>query len=59
MLPLVAFNIEYRLQFLPARAEHVAVVDRDLCEGCGLCAECRQFHAIDCIQEDGKTISLG
>lgn len=40
-----------------ARAEHVAVVDSDLCEGCGLCAESCQFHAIDCIQEDGKTIA--
>jgi ferredoxin len=40
-----------------ARAEHVAVVDRGLCEGCGLCAECCQFHAIDSIQEDGRTIA--
>ena len=40
-----------------ARAEHVAVVDSDLCEGCGLCAESCQFHAIDCVQEDGKTIA--
>ncbi|MFH1672188.1 MAG: 4Fe-4S binding protein [Pseudomonadota bacterium] len=40
-----------------ARAEHVAVVDRGLCEGCGLCAERCQFHAIDSIQEDGRTIA--
>ena len=40
-----------------ARAEHVAVVDTELCEGCGLCAECCQFHAIDSIQAEGRTIA--
>ena len=40
-----------------ARAEHVAVVDAELCEGCGLCAERCQFYAIDGIQEDGGTIA--
>jgi len=40
-----------------ARAEHVAVVDRELCEGCGFCAERCQFHAIDGIQEEGRTIA--
>ncbi len=40
-----------------ARAEHVAVVDTALCEGCGLCAERCQFNAIDGIQEDGSAIA--
>ncbi len=31
---------------LMARAEHVAVVDTDLCTGCGLCASACQFNAI-------------
>lgn len=39
------------------RAEHVAVVDRDLCDGCGLCAESCQFHAVDSMQENGKTVA--
>ena len=40
-----------------AKAEHVAVVDIALCEGCGFCAESCQFDAIDSIKKDGRTIA--
>jgi dihydropyrimidine dehydrogenase (NAD+) subunit PreA len=40
-----------------ARAEYVAVVDEDLCEGCGLCDERCQFDAIDSSRESGRTVS--
>jgi ferredoxin len=40
-----------------ARAEYVATVDEDLCEGCGLCAGRCQFGAIDPVRESGRTVS--
>jgi heterodisulfide reductase subunit A-like polyferredoxin len=40
-----------------ARAEYVAVVDEDLCEGCGLCDERCQFDAIDAVRRGGSTVS--
>lgn len=40
-----------------ARAEYVAVVDEDLCEGCGLCDESCQFDAIGVVCEDGRNLS--
>jgi ferredoxin len=40
-----------------ARAEHVAVVDKDLCAGCGLCSERCQFDAIISDTEEGAIIA--
>jgi Pyruvate/2-oxoacid:ferredoxin oxidoreductase delta subunit len=40
-----------------ARAEYVAVVDEDLCEGCGLCVERCQFAAIDSYRRSGRSVS--
>jgi len=39
-----------------ARAEYVATVDRELCIGCGLCAEHCQFDAIEGDMEEGMRI---
>ncbi len=36
-----------------ARAEHVAVVNKESCVGCGLCAERCQFDAIGSVMEEG------
>jgi heterodisulfide reductase subunit A-like polyferredoxin len=41
-----------------ARAEHRAVVDRDLCEGCGLCVEQCQFEAIGSEMESDRSIAV-
>ncbi len=41
-----------------ARAEHVAVVDKDLCAGCGLCAERCQFDAISSDMEEGASAAV-
>ncbi len=41
-----------------ARAEHVALVDRELCIGCGLCAERCQFDAIGNEMEEGESIAV-
>ena len=41
-----------------ARAEHRAVVDRDLCEGCGLCVESCQFDAIGSEREAAGSIAV-
>jgi NAD-dependent dihydropyrimidine dehydrogenase PreA subunit len=40
-----------------ARAEYVAVVDEELCEGCGLCYERCQFGAIASVREGGRITS--
>jgi len=40
-----------------ARAEHVALVDASLCNGCGLCDAACHFRAIDGISLEGRTIS--
>jgi Pyruvate/2-oxoacid:ferredoxin oxidoreductase delta subunit len=40
-----------------ARAEYVAVVDEDLCEGCGLCVEPCPFAAIDSFRGSGRAVS--
>jgi ferredoxin len=40
-----------------ARAEYVAVVDEELCEGCGLCGERCQFNAIGSFRESGRTVA--
>jgi NAD-dependent dihydropyrimidine dehydrogenase PreA subunit len=40
-----------------ARAEYIAVVDEDLCEGCGLCLERCQFDAIDSCRQSGRAVS--
>ncbi|MFO0753823.1 MAG: 4Fe-4S binding protein [Thermodesulfovibrionales bacterium] len=39
---------------LMARAEYAAVVDRELCTGCGLCAERCQFDAISGERGEGR-----
>jgi ferredoxin len=41
-----------------ARAEHQAVVDRELCDGCGLCVERCQFAAIGSEMEVGRGIAV-
>jgi len=41
-----------------ARAEHVAVVDKELCAGCGLCAGRCQFDAIGSAARDGIDIAV-
>lgn len=40
-----------------ARAEYVAVVDKELCEGCGLCDGACQFDAVNAFSEGGRTVS--
>jgi len=40
-----------------ARAEHVAKVDRGLCNGCGSCSEKCPFNAVDSIHENGRVIA--
>jgi NAD-dependent dihydropyrimidine dehydrogenase PreA subunit len=40
-----------------ARAEFVAVVNEDLCEGCGLCDKRCQFCAVNAFREGGRTVS--
>ena len=40
-----------------ARAEYAAVIDGDLCTGCGLCEERCQFAAIDRIREGGRVFA--
>lgn len=41
-----------------ARAEYVATVDRELCIGCGLCAEHCQFDAIEGDMQEGVMIAV-
>ncbi|MGO9379321.1 MAG: 4Fe-4S binding protein [Dissulfurispiraceae bacterium] len=41
-----------------AKAEHIALVDRELCLGCGLCAELCQFEAIGSEMEEGASIAV-
>ena len=41
-----------------ARAEYAAMVDRELCIGCGLCAEHCQFDAIESDMEEGVRIAV-
>jgi ferredoxin len=41
-----------------ARAEHVALIDRDLCSGCGQCRECCQFGAIKKDTISGRAIAV-
>jgi Pyruvate/2-oxoacid:ferredoxin oxidoreductase delta subunit len=40
-----------------ARAEHVAVIDKELCTGCGLCSMRCQFAAIISESNDGRKIA--
>lgn len=41
-----------------ARAEHVAVVDGALCEGCGGCDGLCQFGAVRAVRDGGRTVSM-
>jgi len=41
-----------------AKAEHRGAVNRDLCEGCGLCVEHCQFEAIGCETKAGRVIAV-
>jgi NAD-dependent dihydropyrimidine dehydrogenase PreA subunit len=41
-----------------ARAEHVAVVDRTLCVGCGLCMERCWFRAVGSVRDDGGQFAV-
>jgi NAD-dependent dihydropyrimidine dehydrogenase PreA subunit len=39
------------------RAEYVAVIDEELCSGCGLCDEACHFKAIGSVTENGKSVA--
>ena len=39
------------------RAEYVAVIDEELCSGCGLCDEACHFNAIGSVPGDGRSVA--
>ncbi len=53
MRTLSSINVE-----IMARAEHVAMINKDLCTGCGSCSVACQFNAVESIPEDGKKLAI-